>query len=310
MKSILPPNLILFSIQNCPSYTDLSEALVNQPFTKTNGHCTLSMGFRHVITSEVDPQLLSPDKSMGLIRLTHEERKISSGQLATALEDKLDELASQGVEIQEMSNKDIKALKEELSIDLMNHIPPIRKDVFAYIDYQEKMLIVGAASASTTDNLVSSLRDALGSFSVSPFIKNTDISISNCVSEWIANPDTMPPKLSLGDKAQFVEKDEGAKISTDKISLDSDLKRYLDDCRLSASKIGLVLDDLLSFQITDDLDIKSIKLLDPALEDLAEKTDECEDQFSFVQANLLLSNSTLRTLISTLKTAFSWKEDT
>ncbi|MGX9960669.1 recombination-associated protein RdgC [Xanthomonas euvesicatoria] len=140
-----------------------------------------------------------------------------------------------------------------------------------YLDLQRGYVVVNASSKKHAENAVSELRRALGSFPATPV--NAEVAPRSILTGWLAG-EPLPEGLSLGEECELRDAGEGAVVRCSGQELKSEEIEKNLEAGKQATKIGVCLDDHVSFVICEDLLIRKIKLLDGAVDRLEEQSGE------------------------------------
>jgi len=159
-----------------------------------------------------------------------------------------------------------KRLKDETLHELLPRAfaRPIRTD--AHIDREHGFIAVDTSSRKTAENLLTEMRQAMGSFPALPL--NAEVAPRNVLTGWIAG-ETLPEGLSLGDECELKDAlDKGAVVRCQRQELDGEeIAKHLESGK-QVTKLALNLDDHLSFVLGEDLVIRKLRFLDGAVDRL------------------------------------------
>lgn len=173
-----------------------------------------------------------------------------------------------------------KRLKEDVVLELLPRafVRPSRLN--AYLDLQRGFIAVDTASRKAAENLVSELRHALGSFPALPL--NAETSVRAVLTGWLAAGDpqtsgssdragTSSGGLRLGDDCLLKDPvDGGATVRCQRQELETDEIRKHLEAGKQVSRLELVLDDHVTFNLGEDLVVRRLKFLDGAVESLGQ----------------------------------------
>ncbi|HHL31805.1 MAG TPA: hypothetical protein ENJ41_04405, partial [Oceanospirillales bacterium] len=150
------------------------------------------------------------------------------------------------------------------------------KKMGAYIDNRHKLLIVDSASQNPAENLVSQLRQTLGSFKATAFGESS--AMATVLTSWISNGHAQGGfefgsnlVLETLDEAKSVIRAKNVNYLTD------EMQRHIDNGYL-VTQIGLVFNDRIELTLTHDFAVKSIKFTDLVQDQLENENIESQEQ--------------------------------
>ena len=195
------------------------------------------------------------------VTLGGEDKILPAAVVNDMLQKKLAEIEDH--EGRKPSGRARRALKE----DLVHHMLPVafvkpgRAD--ALIDLKRGLLVVDTSSRKVAENVASELRSALGSFPALPLNAEQDPSV--VMTGWLAG-DAVPMALFLDDECALRDPtDAKANVKCQRQDLRGDeVQKHLESGK-RATRLGMVMDDHLSFVLGEDMVIRKLKMLDGAL---------------------------------------------
>jgi recombination associated protein RdgC len=192
-----------------------------------------------------------------------------------------------------------KRLKEDLVHELLPRafVRPGRTD--AILDLEHGICVVDSSSRKQAENVVSEIRNALGSFPALPL--NAEVAPRAVLTGWIAG-EPLPEGLSLGDECELKDAaDKGAVVKCQRQELQSDeIGRHLEAGK-QVTRLALTLDDHVSFVLGEDLVLRKFKLLDGAVDGL--ESTEREDLRAELDARFALMAGELKRLFAVIEPA-------
>ena len=167
-------------------------------------------------------------------------------------------------------------MKQEILFDLLPQAFTKLKKMGAYIDNRHKLLIVDSASQNPAENLVSQLRQTLGSFKATAFGESS--AMATVLTSWISNGHAQGGfefgsnlVLETLDEAKSVIRAKNVNYLTD------EMQRHIDNGYL-VTQIGLVFNDRIELTLTHDFAVKSIKFTDLVQDQLENENIESQEQ--------------------------------
>lgn len=167
-------------------------------------------------------------------------------------------------------------MKQEILFDLLPQAFTKLKKMGAYIDNSHKLMIVDSASQNPAENLVSQLRQTLGSFKATAFGESS--AMATVLTKWITDGHA-EGGLEFGSNLVLETLDEAKSVIRAKNVnyLTDEMQRHIDNGYL-VTQIGLVFNDRIEFTLTHDFAIKSLKFTDLVLDQLEHESIESEEQ--------------------------------
>ncbi|MCF6287834.1 MAG: recombination-associated protein RdgC [Proteobacteria bacterium] len=192
-------------------------------------------------------------------------------------------------------------MKQELLFELLPRAFTKLKKMNAYIDDKLNLLVVDSASQNPAENLVSQLRQTLGSFKATAFGESS--AMATILTKWITDGHAeggfefgSSLVLETLDDAKSVIRAKNVNYLTD------EMQRHIDNGYL-VTQIGLLFNDRIEFTLTHDFAVKSIKFTDIVLDELDNETIETEEQL--LDSRFSMLSLELRELYLALFTIFS-----
>jgi recombination associated protein RdgC len=164
--------------------------------------------------------------------------------------------------------------------------------------------MVDSGTASKAEALVSKLREALPHFPAA--LPRTKLAPHTAMTDWLAAGEA-PGGFELDADCELKDGSEnGAVVRCSRIDLTSDEIRQHIATGKQATKLGLIWNEKIRFQLTDALQLKRIQFLDVLQEEASQAGDDRESLFA---ATFLLMSEELGELVSALVEALGGLED-
>ncbi|MFT4199041.1 MAG: recombination-associated protein RdgC [Pseudoxanthomonas sp.] len=226
-----------------------------------------------------------------------EDRILPAAVVNDLLARKLDEIEAK--EGRRPGGRTRKRLKDELLHELLPRafVKPSRTD--AMLDLQHGYIAVDSSSRKSAENVVSEVRNAIGSFPALPL--NAEVAPRAVLTGWIAG-EPLPEGLSLGQECELKDPiDGGAVVKCQHQELQSDeIAKHLEAGK-QVTRLALVLDDHVSFVLGEDLVVRKLKFLEGAVDEL--ESHEREDIHAELDARFALMSAEVRRLFAVLEKA-------
>lgn len=173
-----------------------------------------------------------------------------------------------------------KRLKEALFAELLPRAFVRRTTVRGYVDTQNGWLVIDTASRSKAEEVINQLREALGSFPALPLAPETFA--RGLLTAWLstsANNSRLPDCLHLGSDVELIDR---AAATSKLIGRNVDLagEDIMEALRggSEVARLGLNLEDRITFVLAEDLVVRKLRLTDIALDDMGEDFENSEDE--------------------------------
>ena len=170
--------------------------------------------------------------------------------------------------------------------------------VHAYIDIEQNIIVVDAASPKTSELLLSLLRATIGSLPVQPF--SVSARPTTFMTGWlISGSDPLPKTIELRESCVLVSPvTDNSKVTCKNIDLESDeVKEHLHAGKQVVS-LALSFNNSMTFKLESDLSLKSIRFTDEIKEKYGE---DVEDEISRFDADLFMQSATIALLVDELE---------
>lgn len=192
----------------------------------------------------------------------------------------LDERVSQieQAEKRRVSRKERQDLKDEVIFSLLPKAFVRSRLDFAYIDTQEGLIVVNAASAKRAEDLLTALREALDTLPCLPVVAQTAPAF--IMTQWLAQGHANTP-FEMGEECDLLAPKDGRIVRCKKQDLSADEIRNHITVGLAVQKMSLLWNQAIAFVLDDQLGLKRLKfedaLLDKAQERRADTAAEAFD---------------------------------
>lgn len=237
-----------------------------------------------------------------MIALRREDKVLPSSVIRDFVELKITEIEEK--ELRKVGHKEKLTLKEQVTDDLLPRAFVRSSRINAYLDPHRGWLMIDSATTSKAEGVVSKLRDALPPFPVS--LPRTKLSPLSTMTDWLANG-AAPSGFELDADCELKDNDEhGAVVRCVRIDLTADEIRQHIITGKQVTRIGLIWQDKIRFQLTDTLQLKRIQFLD-LLQDEAGQADD--DKESLFEASFTLMSEALGELVDSLIVALGGLEE-
>lgn len=214
--------------------------------------------------------LVHATKNYWMICNKRQEKVLPSAVIKEQLEERI--LAISQEEDRRISRSERDQLKEEIVFSLLPRALAKSSLQFAYIALKEQMLVINASSAKRAEELLASLRDALGSVPVIPLTpQTTPIQV---MTRWLQESAAADP-FQLGDECELeAPKDEGRVVRCSRQDLTAEEVINHLNTGMVVRKLALNWKDAISCVVDQDWAIKRIKFADTLLDQVNDRHPE------------------------------------
>lgn len=215
-----------------------------------------------------------------------EERLLPASVVREILADRVAEI--EDAEARRLRRKEQAELREQITTELMPQAFTRSTRLFAYIDPAQQLLFVDSASAPRAEELISLLRECLGSFSVHPL--DTATAPASVLTTWVA--DQPPADFTVMDECELREPTEdGGVVRCKQVDLaGTEIETHLTAGR-QVVRLAIEWDERLACVLSDDLVVRRLRFLDLVQQDAdAAHSDDAaanfDAEFSILNAEL------------------------
>lgn len=237
-----------------------------------------------------------------LISAQKEERILPGSVVRDAVKEKVDEIEAE--EQRKVYKKERDQIKDEIIQAFLPRAFIRRSSTFAAIDLKQGLIIVNSASPARAEDLLSTVREVIGTLPVRPL--TVKIAPSASMTDWVKTQKA-PEDFFVLDKATLADTHEdGGKINATRQDLSSDeIQAHLAK-GMQVVNLALAWQDKLSFTLDDRMVVKGLKFED-LLQDQAEQ-DGGEDALGQQDASFTLMMLTFRDYLPALIEALGGEE--
>lgn len=205
--------------------------------------------------------------------------------------------------LEEKENRKLKKIeKQTLKDDVINTLLPRAfskyQQTALWIDSENNLIYVDAASAKRAEEILALLRKSLGSLPVIPLMFANEPALT--MKQWLQN-EAIPDWLIPLEEAELKDLQSGGVIRCKQHSIESEEMLALLERKL-VTKLALEWEDHLSFILNEDCSLKRLKFADQ----IREKNDDIskEDVAQRFDADFILMTGILSKLTENLLRAF------
>jgi recombination associated protein RdgC len=297
-------NLLVYRLtQDIPLDVEtLETALAAKPARPCASQELTTYGFVAPFGKGADAPLVHASEGFLLIAARKEERILPGSVVKDALKEKVDEIEA------EQMRKVYKKEREQLKDDIVQAFLPrafIRKSTtFAAIAPKQGLVLVDSSSAKRAEDLLSTLREALGSLPVRP--ATVKLAPSATLTDWVKTQQAANDFYVLDECELRDTGEDGGTVRCKRQDLTSEeIQNHLTAGKL-VTQLALAWQDKLSFILDDKLTLKRLRF-EELLQEKAEQ-DGGEDALSQLDASFTLMMLTFVDFIPQLFEALGGEE--
>jgi recombination associated protein RdgC len=297
-------NLLVYRLtQDIPFDAEaLETALAAKPARSCASQELSTYGFIAPFGKGADAPLVHVSGDFLLIAARKEERILPGSVVRDALKDKVDEIEAE--QMRKVYKKERDQLKDEI---IQTFLPRafIRKSAtFAAIAPKQGLILVDSASAKRAEDLLSTLREAIGSLPVRPL--TVKIAPSATLTDWVKTQQAAPDFTVLDECELRDTHEDGGVVRCKRQDLTSDEIQLHMTAGKQVTQLSLAWQDKLSFMLDEKLVVKRLRFED-LLQDQAEQ-DGGDDDLGQQDASFTLMMLTLVDFLPALFEALGGEE--
>lgn len=280
----------------------LEQALAQKPALPCGSQTLASYGFVAPFGKSEDAPLIHQAHGFILIRARLQERILPASVVRDAINEKTEEIEAR--EARKVYKKERDQIKEEVTQTLLPRAFIRNSFTFAAIAPAQGLIFIDAASAKKAEELLSTLREVLGSLPVRPVsVKQAP---SAAFTSWVKES-RASHGLLLSDECELRDSaEDGAIVRVKREDLASDeIQMHLQAGKL-VTQLALYWHDKLSFVLDEKLCIKRLRFED-VLQEQAEQ-DGGDDPAGQFDASFVLMMLTLVEFLPQLLEALGGEE--
>lgn len=226
-----------------------------------------------------------------------EEKILPAPVIKQALLAKIEKLEAEQHRKLKKTEKD--ALKDEVLHSLLPRAFSRFNQTFIWIDTDNSLIMVDAASAKRAEDTLALLRKSLGSLPVVPLTMESPIELT--LTEWVRSGQ-IPTGFVLGDEAELKALLEGGGVIRCKSQelVCDEIATHIEAGKL-VTKLALEWQERIQFVLADDASLKRLKFTEKLMEQNADI--DREDFAQRFDADFSLMTGELRALIQDLVAA-------
>lgn len=170
----------------------------------------------------------------------------------------------------------------------------------AYFDTTRRLFIVATSNLKQAEDVIGTIRAVLGTFAVMRCMPFTSPSVA--MTNWLLDPEKVPEGIELGAHCELSDPaTKGSLVRCQHQDLEATEIREHVRAGKHCTKVEVILKDMLSFVIQQDLTIKRIEVFGV---NAPEGTEDGESHEARVEGDLLINGRHAGTIYDALKDIF------
>lgn len=282
-------NLLVYRLtQDIPLDAEaLETTLAAKPARSCASQELSTYGFIAPFGKGEDAPLVHVSGDFLLIAARKEERILPGSVVRDALKEKVDEIEAE--QMRKVYKKERDQLKDEIVQTFLPRAFIRKSATFAAIAPKQGLILVDSASAKRAEDLLSTLREAIGSLPVRPL--TVKIAPSATLTDWVKTQQAAADFTVLDECELRDTHEDGGVVRCKRQDLTSDEIQLHMTAGKQVTQLSLAWQDKLSFMLDDKLVVKRLRFED-LLQDQAEQ-DGGDDDLGQQDASFTLMMMTL-----------------
>jgi recombination associated protein RdgC len=280
----------------------LEAALASKPARPCASQELTTYGFVSPFGKGEDAPLVHVNGEFMLIAARKQERILPGSVVREAVKEKVDEIEE--TQQRKVYKKERDQIKDEIIQAFLPRAFIRNSSTFAAIDLKRGLILVNSASPKKAEDLLSTIREVIGSLPVRPL--TVKIAPSATMTEWVTTQKAAEDFFVLDNCELRDTHEDGGIVRCKRQDLTTDeVMNHLATGKV-VTQLSLAWTDKLSFNLDDRMNIKAIKFED-LLQDQADQ-DGGDDALSQLDASFFLMMQTFRDFLPALFEALGGEE--
>lgn len=278
-------NLRIYRLNDSVKHTpeELNEALAKCEFKPCGNLDPVTYGWTQPLGRD-GSEFVHAANGYIMICAKRQEKVLPGSIVKEVLDEKIAEVAAR--ESRFVGRAEKLSLKEEIVFSLMPKALVKSSYDFAYIDTKKQLIIINTSSANRAEELLSALREALGSLKALPL---TPLNAPRAVMTGWLTGDEIPEDIEIGEECELTSLDEGRSVKFKHQDLwIKEVSRHIDS-GLQVAKLAVTWKDGMECLIDDQFSFKRIKYGS----DITEQADDHNTDTAVEQFDIEFSIMTL-----------------
>ncbi|MBA4890464.1 recombination-associated protein RdgC [Pseudomonas aeruginosa] len=285
---MFPREMMLYRITQPLDITpdQLDEALKSKPARPCGSQEMTTYVFTTALIAGSE-SLVHASTGYWLIAAEKHEKKLKGKVVREELLKRVQKIETE--QARKVYKKERDTIKDEVVMDFLPRAFDEKEVVRAILNVEQNLIMVLTSSAKKAEDLLSTLREVLGSLPVRPFA--VKVAPSATFTEWLKKQETSSGFFLLDECELRDTHEDGGTVRCKRQDLTGEeIQLHLTSGKL-VSKLSLAYEDKFSFQIDDKLTLKRLRFED-VLQEQAER-DGGDDAAGQLDASFTLAAMTM-----------------
>ncbi len=291
-------NLRLFQLTEpfTTSPEALGDALAGKPFQPCGSQDLVRSGWVPPAGSD-SSDYVHVNGNYLMICAKRQEKLLPGAVVNEHLEEKVSQIKND--EGRPVGRKERQTLKDEIIFDLLPRAFSKSSRDYAYIALNERLILVNSASAKRAEDLLSELREALGSLKAIPLTPQQ--APAQLMTHWLRG-EPLPPDFELGEECELQAGKDSRVVRCKNLDLSApEVASHL-EAGMFASKLALTWKEAIHFVLDDQFAVKRLKFEDKLQEQAEDRNPESAAEA--FDADFAIMSLELAALVGALIKAF------
>jgi len=297
-------NLLVYRLTQDLTFVadELQAALAAKPARPCASQELTTYGFVAPFGKGADAPLVHVSQDFILIAARKEDRILPGSVVRDALKEKVEEIEAE--QMRKVYKKERDQLKDEIIQAFLPRAFIRRSTTFAAIAPKQGLILVNSASPKRAEDLLSTLREAIGSLPVRPL--TVKMAPTAVLTEWVKTQQAAEHFTALDECELRDPQEDGGIIRCKRQDLTSDEIQLHLSTGKQVTQLSLAWQDKLSFVLDEKMIVKRLRFED-LLQDQAEQ-DGGDDDLSQQDASFTLMMLTFGEFLPQLFDALGGEE--
>lgn len=267
-------NVLIYRLTAPLDWSDeqLEEKLSASPFRPCGSQDLQKVGW---VNAMPEGETLAHQAQGNILLCLRRQQKILPGPaVAEALEEKIATIERE--EARKVYRKERKQLKDEITVSLLPRALTRSSRVYAYIDRANGWVLVNSASHARAEELLTQLRNDMGSLPVEPIASHSNPSL--VMTDWLRGGN-LPPNFVLGQQCELRDSRESSnvvRVRGQELTSDEVLQHL--EVGKQVTKLELQWHEAIDFVLGEDLIVRRLRFAD-AIREQIESQEDARAQF-------------------------------
>ena len=296
-------NLCLFQLPQSLNITpeQLSQKLAEAPFKPCGSQELKRSGWVPPVAKDATDYIHAQQGYL-MLCARRQEKLLPSTVVKEQLEERLDQIRND--EDRPVGRKERQTLKDEVIVDLLPRAFSKSARDYAYIATRDDLILVDSASANRAEDLLSQLRETLGSLKAIPLTPQQ--APAQVMTHWL-HGEPLPADFVLGEECELRASKDERVVRLKNLDLSSpEVANHL-DTGMYVSKLALTWKEAIHFVLDDNFMLKRLKFEDALQEQASARNPESAAET--FDADFAVMSLELTALVKALLQALGGKAD-